>query len=128
MKLYEARKSGWGAISFLWIVSCILIVPIFIIVFRVFCYKAEKITFYEDKVVYEKGILNKKKKSFGFAGVFRVDVNQSLFGRIFKYGDVDIDFVGKTDIATKYIKNPHKLEAFLEARLVKRGHVQTHMF
>ena len=128
MKLYEARKSGWGAISFLWIVSCILIVPIFIIVFRVFCFKAEKITFYEDKIVYEKGILNKQKKSFAFAGVFSVDVNQSLFGRMFKYGDVNIDFVGKTDIKTNYIKNPRELEAFLEARLVKRQQVQTHMF
>lgn len=128
MKLYEARKSGWGAISFLWIVSCILIVPIFIIIIRVLCLKAEKISFYEDKIVYETGLLNKKKKTFAFAGVFSVDVNQSLFGRMFKYGDVSIDFVGKTDIKTNYIQKPHELEAFLEARLVKRGQVQTHMF
>ncbi len=128
MKLYEARKSGWGAISFWWIVSCILIVPIFIIIIRILCLKAEKITFYEDKIVYETGILNKRKKSFAFTGVFSVDVNQSLVGRIFNYGDVNIDFVGKTDIETNYIQKPHELETFLEARLVKTGQVQTHMF
>ena len=54
MQEYVAKKSAWCCISFWWIVSCILIIPIIFLVFRILAAKAETITFYSDKVVWEK--------------------------------------------------------------------------
>ena len=83
MKLYEARKSVCSVITFWRILACILIIPLIVLIFRIIAAKKEVITFYEDKIVYEKGWLNKSKKNFAFTGVFSVDTNQPLFGRLF---------------------------------------------
>ena len=127
MQEYVAKKSAWSCISFWWIVSCILIIPIIFLVFRILAAKAEKITFYSDKVVWEKGFLSKKVKTFAFTGVFSVDIEKTLFGRIFKYGHLEIDFVGKCDINTLYIKEPDKLVKYLESKIVKKQDTNIHM-
>ena len=41
---------------------------------------------------------------------------------------MSIDFVGKTDINTRYVKNPKQLVEFLETKIVKKEQVTTHMF
>lgn len=128
MEEYVAKKSVWGVISFWKIISCILIIPLFILIFNIIATTKEKIVFYSDKVIYEKGLFNIKKKTFAFTGVFAVDVEQSLWGRIFKYGDLRIDFVGKTDIDTNYIKTPKKLMEYLETKMVQKSQVYTHMY
>ena len=128
MKLYEVRKSAWSVITFWRIVLCIFIIPLIVLIFRIIAAKHEVITFYEDKVVHEKGWLSKSKKNFAFTGVFGVNTYQSLAGRIFNYGHVSIDFVGKTDINTRYVKNPKQLVEFLETKIVKKEQVTTHMF
>ena len=128
MKELVVKKSAWAEVSFLIILACIFIIPLLVWIFRISASKHEVITFYEDKVVYEKGWLNKTKKNFAFTGVFNVNIKQTLGGRIFNYGHLSIDFVGKTDINTKYIKNPNQVVEYLETKLVKKEQVQTHMF
>ena len=59
-----------------------------------------------------------ERKPF-FIGVLGVDVYQSLFGRLFNYGDVYIDIAGKWDISTNGIKNPYALQEYLETRLIR---------
>ena len=108
MEEYVAKKSVWCCLNFWWIISCLLIIPIIFVVFRILSAKAEKITFYSDKVVWEKGFLSKKVRKFAFTGVFSVDIDKPFIGRIFNYGHLDIDFVGKCDINTFYIKDPDK--------------------
>ena len=127
MQEYVAKKSAWSCISFGWILSCILIIPIIILVFRILAVKQETITFYSDKVVWEKGFLSKKVKTFAFTGVFSVDIEKSLMGRIFKYGHLKIDFVGKCDINTFYIKEPDKLVQYLNSKIVKKQDTNIHM-
>ena len=111
MEEYVAKKSVWCCLNFWWIISCLLIIPIIFVVFRILSAKAEKITFYSDKVVWEKGFLSKKVRKFAFTGVF----------------SVDIDFVGKCDINTFYIKDPDKLVEYLESKIVKKQDTNIHM-
>ena len=127
MQEYVAKKSAWSCISFWWIVSCILIIPIIFLVFRILAAKAEKITFYSDKVVWEKGFLSKKVKTFAFTWLFSVDIEKTFFGRIFKYGHLEIDFVVKCDINTLYIKEPDKLVKYLESKIAKKQDTNIHM-
>ena len=116
---YVAKKSAWSCISFLWIISCILIVPIFIIAFRIITVKKFCIEFYDDKIVIKSGWLNTKKKQMAFMGVTAVEVEKSIWGHFFGYGDVLVDCVGKWDVdLTTYIKNPEKLEEYLQTRIV----------
>ena len=89
--------------------------------------KKETITFYKDKIVVKKGLINISEKTFAFTGVFSVDINQSLAGRLFNYGNLDIDFVGKNDINTKYVKDPKGLKSYLETKIVQRNNIHTFM-
>ena len=124
---FTARKSVWKVINFWSIISCIFIFPIFILIYRILAVKKETITFYDDKVVVKKGLLSTSEKSFAFAGVFSINIKQSLTGKIFDYASLTVDFVGSNDIDTRYVKEPKKLVAYLETRIVKRNQVQTFM-
>ena len=66
---YVAQKSAWSAVSFLWILSCVLIIPIFIIACRIITVKKFSLEFYDDKIVIKSGWLNTKKKQMAFMGV-----------------------------------------------------------
>lgn len=127
MEEFVAKKSAWSCITFGWIISCILIIPIFILIIRILCVKAEKITFYSDRVVWEQGLLNKRTKKFAFTGIFSVNVEIPFMGKILNYGHIRADFVGKCDINTFYIKNPNKLVDYLENKIVKKADTNIHM-
>ena len=120
---YVAQKSAWSCVSFLWILSCILIVPIFIIIFRIIAVKKFRLEFYNDKIVIKSGWLNTKKKQMAFMGVTTVEIEQSLWGKMFGYGNVVVDCVGKWDVNfTSYIKYPEKLEKYLQTCIVSSAH------
>lgn len=120
MESYVAKKSAWAVLNFWRILSCILIIPIFTTIYKIFLLKNETITFYEDKIVVRKGVLTRNEKTFAFQGVYAVSVRQGLGGRIFGYGKVDADFVGVHDLHLDSIKDPDKLAEFLQTRIVKR--------
>ena len=128
MKELEVRKSVWSVINFWSIVSCILIIPIIILVVRILIVKQERIYFYSDRIVVEQGLINRRQKKFAFTGVFSVEVNKTLFGRMFNYGHLNIDFVGKNDISTTYICEPDKVVRYLETKIVKKENVRTYMY
>ena len=91
----------------------------FILIFRVIAIKQFRLEFYDDKIVIKSGLLNTKKKQMAFMGVTGVEVEQSLWGKLFGYGSVIVDCVGKWDVSfTTYIKEPEKLEAYLQSRIV----------
>ena len=115
---FVAKKSVMSEISFLRILACILIIPIFILVFRIIAVKKFRIEFYDDKIVTYKGLINTSKKQCVFMGVTASSISQGMFGHIFNYGDVTVDCVGKWDVDTTYIKNPAELDAYLQTKIV----------
>lgn len=115
---YVATKSVCSVLSFWGIVSCILIIPIFVLIYKIIAIKQYRIEFYDDKIVTYSGLLNTSKKQCVFMGVTSTNVNQSLFGHMFHYGDVVVDCVGKWDVDTSYIKNPDELEAYLQTKII----------
>ena len=117
---FVAKKSAWAVVSFLSILSCILIIPAIVMIFRIIIMKHYEIEFYQDKIVIKSGWLNKKKKQMVFLGITSTSVEQSLWGQLFNYGSVKVDCVGKWDVnSTTYIKDPQKLEEYLQTRIVK---------
>ena len=116
---FVSTKSVFSVISFWKIVSCILIIPIFVLIFKIIAVKQYRIEFYDDKVITYSGLLNKNKKQSVFMGVTASSVSQTLWGRLFNYGNVSVDCVGKWDIDTRYIKNPNELDAYLQTKIIQ---------
>lgn len=121
--LYVAKKSCLRAFTPLRVLFFWLIIPTLKIIIDIIQLKNETIEFYEDYVLVKSGVLSKNQRRSVFAGVYAVSINQSLFGRIFNYGDVLIDVAGKWDIGTEGIKNPQALATFLEGKITTKGSV-----
>ena len=120
---YVLTKSAWKAFT-LWRVLLIwTIIPIFIIVFHIIILKNDKTYFYDDRVVTKSGILSKHEKETSFVGISAICVDQSLFGRMFKFGDLKIDVVGKWKVCIKGVKRPKEAKEFLSQYIVKKDNI-----
>lgn len=122
---YVATKSAWGAVTFLRVVFFWLIIPLIVMICHIVILKHEKIEFYHNQIVVKSGVLSKKQRKSAFMGVLSVSTEQSLFGRIFKYGDVRVDVPGKWDVNTTGISDPQALANYLETRIVSNRDATT---
>ena len=120
---YVATKSAWKAITFWRVVFFWLIIPLIIMIVKIIVLKHERFEFYEDKIIVKSGVLNKKERKTSFIGINSVSIEQSLAGRIFNYGDLRVDAVGKWDVNTLGVKQPKKVMAYLETKIVKKESV-----
>ena len=115
---YVANKSVWGEYGgriLLCILLCVLIVPIFFMVYMILKAKSYRIEFYDNKMIVKSGVFNKEERQSMLTTIMGASVEQSLFGRVFNYGNVNVDTVGKWDVSTKAIKDPQGLKRFLES-------------
>lgn len=117
---YVMKKSAWSVIRWWHILLSFLIVPLFIMIWKIINIKDESISFYNNKVVIRSGILNKQERTTILTRVLSVTVKQTFWGRIFNYGTVYVDVVGKWDINMRGVKNPMEAKAYLE-RFVANG-------
>ncbi len=77
-----------------------------------------KVFFYDDKYVIKSGVINTREDEAVFKGVLSVAVNQSVKGKMFHYGDVRVDTIGKHNIALSGVKDPESLKKYLQSRKV----------
>ena len=120
---YVAKKTCLAALTPLRILFFWLIIPTVLIIADIIKLKNDVIEFYDDYVLVKSGVLSKKQRRTLFSGVYSVSVDQNVFGRMFNYGDVQVDVPGKWDINTKGVKAPNELSAFLESKITARGSV-----
>ena len=80
--------------------------------------KAKKIEFYENYIVQKGGVIVKYERQSTFRGVISVSINQSIHGRMFDYGDIVVDVVGKWDVNTTAIADPKHLKKYLDSRML----------
>lgn len=121
---YVASKTAWNAVTPLRILFFWLIIPIIVLIVDIIRYKKDKIEFYDRYVIEKSGLLSKREKKSTFAGIYSVSVEQSVWGRIFKYGDVKVDVVGRWDIDTYGISHPNELKKYLETKIVEPDNLQ----
>ena len=76
--------------------------------------KDDTISFYNNKVVQRSGVFSKYEKTNVLTRVLSVTVKQTFWGRLFNYGTVYVDVVGKWDINMSGVKNPMEAKAYLE--------------
>ena len=118
---YVAQKSIAKAFTPLCVLFFWLVIPTFIILFRIIAIKCESFEFYSDHIIHKSGVLNKHEDRKPFFRVNGVSFSQSLLGSMFHYGDLHVDATGKWDLNLTGIKDPRKLKEFLETRAAKEG-------
>ena len=121
---YVATKSIAKAFTPLTVLFFWLIIPTFVILFRILVIKSESFEFYSDHIIHKSGVLNKREDRKPFFRVNGVNFNQSLIGSMFNYGDLSVDATGKWDIRLDGIKDPRALKSYLESRSVQENHFQ----
>ena len=89
--------------------------------FHILFIKCEYIAFYDDEIVTKRGVFKKKVKTSPFLGVLSVSVDQTFWGRFFKYGNVVVDTFGRWDVALVKIAKPEKLKRYLETKPASRA-------
>ena len=115
---YVAKKSVTGVLSFWLIVFFWLVIPLIIQIARILSAKCYSIEFYDNKIVVKSGVLSKQENQSVFGGVYSVSVSQSFVGRIFNYGNIQVDCPGRWDIDTVGIKDSSALKKYLENYII----------
>ena len=73
------------------------------------------------RVVHKTGFIQRRSFEMALDKVESVDVNQSILGRIFNYGDVTILGVGEGKETIRMIAAPLKFRSFITAREEQRA-------
>ena len=124
---YLIRKSAWSAVTPITILFFWLIIPLIIMVVRIIILKHDKTYFYKDRVICKDGILSKNETETSFVGISAVSVHQSFLGRLFKYGDIYVDVIGKWKVEIKGVKDPLRVKDYLKEFIVSRQEITSVM-
>ena len=98
------------------------IVCLFIQIWKILLALCHRFEFYDNRVVEKKGLIFKTEEMQGvFIGIYTVYVVQSLWGKIFNYGNVIVDYPGYWNLKTAGLAAPHRLKRYLETKITKNG-------
>ena len=89
-----------------------------------------RIEFYDNKVVQKGGLFSTHESQSAMTPILGVSVYQSFGGKIFGYGNLQVDKIGSWDIKSTYIKKPYEVKKFLEGLINQTdyGKVGMHIF
>ncbi len=104
-------------------------IVLIIMICRIISLAYERIYLYEEKIVRKKGVFARYEDQTVILGIKRVTIKRSFVGRIFGYGNVNIDtFDGdELDAYTTRICNPMALKEYLE-EVIREGETVSHVF
>ena len=120
-----ARKSKllavkWWHILFFW-----TIIPLIHLLCRIIIVKNQYVEFYDAYVIKKKGVFRKTEEKCMFPKVLSVNVDRSFWGRIFNFGNINVDAIGKWDIDLNGIKNPLYIRRYLENHFISTKEIKS---
>ena len=122
---YVLTKSAWKAFTIWRILFIWTVIPIIVILVHIFILKRDRTYFYDDRIISKSGVLSKHVKETSFIGVSAICVDQTLWGRMFGFGDLHVDVVGKWKVTIKGVKHPMEARDFLTRYVVRKEGVVT---
>ncbi|HLE65377.1 MAG TPA: PH domain-containing protein [Candidatus Bathyarchaeia archaeon] len=81
---------------------------------------SHRYTIYDQRVGIAEGILRKRVQYMPYSRVERIEVNQSLIGRIFGIGNIIVD-TGDDHVTLRAIRSPSKVERLVSHQLRGTG-------
>ena len=119
----STRKSVWKEIGLWTVLLFWLIIPIVIAVIKA---KNYRVAIDDTTVRISSGVFNKGSNDFAVAGITKMNVNQSLWGRICNYGDVHLSLAGGTYVTLEGVISPNEVKNALNKQLQKTANA-THV-
>lgn len=119
-----ARKSILPAFKLWRILTFWLIIPLIMIIVDVVKLKSQYVEFYDSFVIKKKGVFNKTEERCMFPKVLSCHVYRSFWGRVFNYGDIKVDAIGKWDVDLIGIKRPLYVRKYLENHFISAKEIR----
>ena len=109
--LWTDRFAGW------WLAGAILLIVAFLMVLRAwFARWATEVLVTDRRVIYARGFIQRHTVEINMDKIESVDVDQSIMGRAFNYGDVTIRGTGQTFEPLRQIDRPIEFRNEVTAR------------
>jgi hypothetical protein len=119
-----ARKSILPAFKLWRILTFWLIVPLIMIIVDVVILRSQYVEFYDSFVIKKRGVFNKTEERCMFPKILSCHVYRSFWGRVFNYGDIKVDAIGKWDVDLEGIKRPLFVRKYLENHFISAKEIR----
>lgn len=119
-----ARKSILPAFKLWRVLTFFLIVPLIMIIVDIIILRSQYVEFYDSFVIKKRGVFNKTEERCMFPKVLSCNVYRSFWGRVFNYGDIQIDAIGKWDVDLHGIKRPLFVRKYLENHFISAKEIR----
>ena len=119
-----ARKSILPAFKPWRVLTFFLIVPLIMIICDIVILKHTYVEFYDSFVVKKFGVFNKREEKCMFPKVMSCHVHRSFWGRIFNFGNIQIDAIGKWDVDLTNVKRPLFVKKYLENHFISAKEIR----
>lgn len=81
--------------------------------------RSNVIEFYDNKYIIKSGLISRHENEAVLTNLVSVNLSQTVSGRLFHYGTIRINIVGKHDISLDGVKYPEKLKGYLQGIINK---------
>ena len=122
---FVAKKTAWGGVTPLCVLFFWLVIPLIVMIWRIVRIKNEVTEFYDGYVIVKSGVLAKNERKTVLPSILSVSIRQTFWGRIFGYGDISVDVVGKWDINLYGVCDPKALKSYLEDRVASAKDIKS---
>ena len=119
-----ARKSIVPAFKHWYTFFIWTIIPLIPIIWQIIVLKSQYVEFYDSFVIKKKGVFNKTEERCMFPKVLSCNVYRSFWGRVFNYGDIQVDAIGKWDVDLTYIKKPKYIRKYLDNHFISAKEIR----
>ena len=119
-----ARKSILPAFKLWRVLLFWLIVPLILIIIDIIKLKYQYVEFYDTFVIKKRGVFNKIEEKCMFPKVLSCHVYRSFWGRVFNFGDISVDAIGKWDVDLTAIKRPLLIRRYLENHFISAKEIR----
>lgn len=117
----EIRVSCWREAKkiFLFAILSFLIVPFILLICKIMEVKRDVWVFSEDKIVHSYGLFSKNEEVLYIKDITDCQMNKSLNGRIWNYGDLRFTVIGQKSRRIPYAKHPEDAQAMFRQAIEK---------
>lgn len=119
-----ARKSILPAFKLWRVFTFFLIVPLIMIIVDVIILRSQYVEFYDSFVIKKRGVFNKTEERCMFPKILSCNVYRSFWARVFNYGDIRVDAIGKWDVNLEGIKKPLFVRKYLQNHFISAKEIK----
>ena len=100
------------------------LIPLTAFIVHVIKLRTQYVEFYDSCVIKKRGVFNKTEEKCMFPKVLSCHVYRSFWGRVFNYGNIQVDVIGKWDVDLVGIKKPLFVRKYLENHFISAKEIR----